>query len=86
MKASALSLARTTISIDKTTLDRFFHAYPAGTRSNIIQRLIEKDLDTQLDQLARAAELVESHPDFQNVREDSAYWERATVHDGLHNI
>lgn len=81
-----MALARTAISIDKTILDRFFHAYPAGKRSHIIQRLIERDLDGQLDKLARAAELIETHPDFQIVREDSALWERATATDGLDNI
>ena len=78
-----MTLARTTISIDKATLDRFFRAYPAGKRSQIIQRLIERDLRDQHDQIARAAELVETHPDFQTVREDSALWERATALDGL---
>ena len=81
-----MPLARTTISIEKTTLDRFFHAYPSGKRSQAIQRLIEQDLDNQIDQLARAAELIETHPDFQTVREDSALWERATATDGLEAI
>ena len=78
-----MPLARTTISIDKTTLDRFFLAYPSGKRSQIIQKLIERDLDHRSDQYARAAELVETHPDFATVREDSALWERVTATDGL---
>ncbi len=86
VKATAMPLARTTISIEKTTLDRFFHAFPAGKRSNAIQRLIEQDLDGRLDQLARAAELVETHPDFQTVREDGALWEQATAADGLDTV
>jgi len=81
-----MPLARTTISIDKTTLDRFFRTYPAGKRSQIIQRLIQQDLDHQLDQLARAAQEIETDPDFQTVREDSELWERATVADGLDTI
>jgi hypothetical protein len=81
-----MTLARTTISIEKTTLDRFFRVYPAGKRSQIIQQLIEQDLNRRLDQLARAAEQVESHPDFQTVREDSALWERTTAADGLDTI
>ncbi len=81
-----MPLARTTISIDKTTLDRFFRAYPAGRRSQIIQKLIEQDLDHQRDRLARAAEQVETDPDFQTVREDGALWEQATARDGLETI
>ena len=81
-----MPLARTTISIEKTTLDRFFRAYPPGKRSQIIQRLIEQDLAYQQDRLARAAQEIETHPDFQTVREDSALWERATIGDGLDTI
>lgn len=81
-----MPLARTTISIDKATLVRFFRAYPAGKRSQVIQRLIQQDLDHQHDMLARAAEDIETHPDFQAVREDSELWERATVADGLDTI
>ena len=77
-----MSLARTTISIDKATLDRFFRTYPAGKRSQIIQRLIEQDLGARHDQLARAAEMIEANPDFQTVHDDSALWERATASDG----
>ena len=86
MKDTDMPLARTTISIDKTTLDRFFRVYPAGKRSQVIQRLIQQDLDHQLDQLARAAQEIETDPDFQTVREDSELWERATVADGLDTI
>ncbi len=78
-----MPLARTTISIEKATLDRFFHLYPAGKRSQVIQRLIQQDLDQQTDRLARAAEDIETHPDFQTVRDDSELWERATAADGL---
>ena len=78
-----MPLARTTISIEKTTLERFFRAYPAGKRSQIIQRLIEQDLDHQAGELARAAEQVETEPEFETVREDGAVWERATTADGL---
>ena len=81
-----MPLARTTISIDKTPLDRFFRAYPAGKRSQAIQRLIQQDLDRQFDKLTRAAQEVESHPDFQTVRDDGALWERATGVDGLDTI
>jgi len=81
-----MPLARTTFSIDKTTLDRFFRAYPAGKRSQVIQRLIQEDLAHQLDRLARAAEDIERHPDFQTVRDDGELWERATVADGLDTI
>ena len=81
-----MPLARTTISIEKATLDRFFRAHPPGKRSQIIQRLIEQDLAREHDRLERAAEDVENHPDFQTVREDSALWERATVSDGLDPI
>jgi hypothetical protein len=78
-----MPLARTTISIEKTTLDRFFRAYPASKRSQIIQRLIERELDHDCDRLARAAEQVEANFDFQTVREDSERWEVATSADGL---
>lgn len=77
-----MPLARTTISIEKTTLDRFFQAYPAGSRSQIIQRLIERELESQHDEMARAAALVENDPAFQTVREDGALWESATLKDG----
>jgi len=81
-----MPLARTTISIEKTTLDRFFRAYPAGKRSQIIQRLIEQDLEHQRDRLARAAEQVETDSNFHTVREDGERWERATAADGLDTI
>jgi hypothetical protein len=81
-----MPLARTTISIEKTTLDRFFRTYPAGKRSQIIQRLIEQDLDHHRDKLARAAEQVETDSDFRTVREDGERWERATAGDGLDAI
>ena len=86
MKDTGMPLARTTISIDKPTLDRFFRTYPAGKRSQVIQRLIQQDLDHRLDQLAHAAQEIETHSDFQTVREDSELWERATVADGLDTI
>jgi hypothetical protein len=86
MKDANMPLARTTISIDKTTLDRFFRAYPPGKRSQIIERLIQQDLARQQDRLARAAELVETHADFQSVREDSELWEHASAADGLDSI
>ncbi len=78
-----MPLARTTISIDKATLDRFFRAYPAGKRRQIIQRSIERELADQLDRLARAAEQIETVPDFQTVREDGALRGRAAAIDGL---
>ena len=81
-----MPLARTTISIDKTTLDRFFRAYPAGKRSQVIQRLIQQDLESQQDRLSRAAQEIETHPDFQTVREDGALWERATGADGVDTL
>jgi metal-responsive CopG/Arc/MetJ family transcriptional regulator len=81
-----MPLARTTISIEKTTLDRFFRAYPAGKRSQIIQRLIEQDLDPHRDRLARAAEQVETNSEFQTIREDGERWELATAVDGLDAI
>jgi hypothetical protein len=83
MKDMNMPLARTTISIDKATLDRFFRAYPPGKRSRIIQRLIEQDLTREHDRLARAAEQVENNSVFLTVREDSALWEHATAGDGL---
>lgn len=86
MKDTKMPTARITVSIDKAALDRFFRAYPAGRRSQVIQRLIEQDLDGRLAQLTRAAEQVETHPDFQTVRDDCALWERATAPDGLDTI
>jgi hypothetical protein len=68
-----------TISVDKSTLDRFFLAYPPGKRSQIIERLIQQDLARQQDRLARAAELVETHADFQTVRDDGQMWEQAAA-------
>jgi hypothetical protein len=81
-----MPLARTTISIEQTTLDRFFRVYPPGKRSQTIQRLIEQDLAHQQDRLTRAAEEIETHPDFQIVREDGVLWERATGGDGVDTI
>jgi hypothetical protein len=81
-----MPLARTTIWIERTTLDRFFRAYPAGKRSQIIQRLIEQDLDHHRDRLARAAEQVETDFDFQTVREDGERSERAIAADGLDTV
>ena len=78
-----MPLARTTISIEQTTLDRFYHAYPPGKRSQVIQRLIEQDLADQSDHLTRMAKLVETDPAFKTVRADSKLWGRATAADGL---
>ena len=78
-----MPFARTTISIEKTTLDRFFRTYPAGKRSQVIQKLIESDLDDRNAHLARMAHCVESDPAFQTMHEDMALWERATASDGL---
>ena len=39
-----MPIARTTISIERTTLERFFRAYPPGKRNVVIQGLIERDL------------------------------------------
>jgi hypothetical protein len=83
MKNMDMPLARTTISIEKNTLDRFYRAYPQGKRSQIIQQLIERDLDQKTSHLARMAQRVETDPAFQTVHEDSALWERATASDGL---
>jgi hypothetical protein len=41
--------------------------------------LIERDLDQQAARLTRAAELVETHRDFESVRDDGSFWERATT-------
>ena len=81
-----MPFARTTIWIERTTLDRFFRGYPAGKRSQIIQRLIEQDLDHHRDRLVRAAEQVETDFDFQTVREDGERSERARVADGLDTV
>ena len=78
-----MTLARTTISIEKTTLDRFFHAYPAGKRSQVIQKLIETNLDDRNAHLARMASFVESDPAFLTMHDDMALWERTTAGDGL---
>jgi hypothetical protein len=81
-----MPLARTTVSIEKTTLDRFFRAYPVGKRSQIVQRLIEQHLDHHRDRLARAAEQVEADSDFQTIRVVGVCWERATAVVGLKTI
>ncbi len=81
-----MPVARTTITIDKATLDRFFQAYAPDKRSQVIERWIQQDLARRQDTLARAAELVETHPDFQAVRDDGEFWERATGADGLDPI
>ena len=83
IESTAMPLARTTISIDKATLDRFYRAYPAGKRSQVIQQLIERDLEAKNDHLGRMARIVETDPAFQTVRDDSALWEAATKTDGL---
>lgn len=78
-----MPLARTSISIDQSVLDRFYRAYPAGQRSQAIQRLMERDLADNIDALTLAAQTVETHPDFQTAREDAALWEAAAGRDGL---
>ena len=78
-----MPLARTTISIDQDTLDRFFRAYPNGRRSQVIQSLIEKDLADQAAHLTEMARLVETDPAFAEARDDMALWEDATASDGL---
>jgi hypothetical protein len=83
IESTAMPLARTTISIEKDTLDRFYRAYPAGKRSQVIQQLIERDLEAKNDHLGRMARIVETDPAFQTVRDDSALWEAATQTDGL---
>jgi len=86
VKDANIAIARTTVSIDKSTLDRFFSAYPRGKRSQIIERLIQQDLARGQDGLSRAAELVETHADFQTVRDDGQLWEQASASDGLDSI
>jgi hypothetical protein len=83
IEGAVMPLARTTISIDKATLDRFYRAYPAGKRSQVIQQLIERDLESKNDHLGRMARIVETDPAFQTVRDDSALWEATTQTDGL---
>jgi hypothetical protein len=83
IEGAVMPLARTTISIEKDTLDRFYRAYPAGKRSQVIQRLIERDLQAKNDHLGRMARMVETDSAFQTVRDDSALWEAATQTDGL---
>ena len=78
-----MALARTTISIEKSTLERFYRAYPSGRRSQIIQQLIERELADMTDRLSKMAEWVESDPAFQVVHQDGALWEQATANDGL---
>ena len=78
-----MPLARATISIEKATLERFYRAVPAGRRSQVLQRLIERELEERRERLMSAAEAVENDPDFAAVREDEALWERATISDGL---
>jgi hypothetical protein len=80
-----MPLASTTIAIQKSTFGRFFRAYPEGKRSQIIQGLIEKDLESRQERLALAAENVESDPSFQAVRDDRLR-ERATAGDGLGGV
>ena len=78
-----MPLARTTISIEQATLDRFFRAYPAGRRSQVIQTLIERELSDQAAHLTRMAQRVETDPAFKAVRDDMALWASATEGDGL---
>ena len=78
-----MPLARTTIAIDKATLDRFFRTYPAGKRSAVIERLIARNLEERESALANAARLVETDPAFATVLADSALWEASTTRDGL---
>jgi hypothetical protein len=82
IEGAVMPLARTTISLDKATLDRFNRAYPAGKRSQVIQQLIERDLEARSDHLGRMARIVETDPAFQTVRDDSTLWEAATQTDG----
>jgi hypothetical protein len=81
-----MPLTRTTISIEKATLDRFYREYPAGKRSKVIQALIERDLDGKKQHLASMAQMVETDPAFQTVREDAALWEAVTRNDGLDDL
>ena len=78
-----MPLARTTISIEQTVRERFFRAYPVGKRSQIIQTLIERDLSSQTDHLARIVLMVDNDPAFAMVRQDMELWERTTAGDGL---
>jgi len=71
---------RVLFSLSGEVMARFRAVVPHRERSRVIESLLQKELDTREREretrLEDVARMVESHPDFQQVRKDSEYVER----------
>lgn len=78
-----MTAARASYSIKPEVLQEFNALVPSGERSQLIESLMEKVLIERERRLEAIAEEYNTHPDFAEVRADSALWEAATLRDGL---
>lgn len=74
---------RASYTIEPEVLSRFNEMVPSGERSKIVEAFMKKALAMRSRQLEAIAEEFVTHPDFAQVRADSALWEEATLSDGL---
>ena len=77
-----MAAVRASYSIEPGVLYKFNEMVPPGERSQVVQRLIEKELADQQQRLEAIAEEFETHPDFAQARADAAAFD-ATAADGL---
>jgi hypothetical protein len=73
---------RASYTIEPEVLLKFNEMVPAGERSQLVQRLMEKALAERQKQLEAIAAEFETHPDFAKARADGEDFD-ATVADGL---
>jgi hypothetical protein len=73
---------RASYTIEPDVLRKFNEIVPAGERSQVVQRLMEKALAERRKQLEAIAAEFETHPDFAQARADGEAFD-ATVADGL---
>ena len=84
--SKTMTALRTSYTIKPEVLLKFNEMVPSGERSQFIERMIERAMVERERALEAIAEEFATHPDFAEVRADSALWEKATVSDGLDGI
>jgi hypothetical protein len=83
IKSKAMAALRASYTIEPDVLLKFNEMVPSGERSQLIEELMRKALIERERTLEAIAEEYSTHPDFAQVRADSALWEEATLSDGL---
>jgi hypothetical protein len=73
------NVSRLSVSISQEVLRKFFAIYPSGTRSKVVENLLNENMHNRSNKFRHAADLIENDPRFSKVREDSFLWANADL-------